>query len=111
LRASLGLGRLGRHPEAHERVLSVARREGGGVSIDTADRAAQLILEQGMTHRRGWRRAVRDHGVDRLVADLVKKARLPVVLDPGRVRGVEHRLDGRVGRRPELIDERRVEGL
>src|SRR5712692_279766 len=62
-----------------------------------------------MSHWRGPLCAVGHHGVDHLVADVFEETRLPVVLEPRWIKGVEQLLGCGVGDGADLVHQRWAE--
>src|ERR1700739_242290 len=67
------------------------------------------MFDQPMAHRRGPLGAVSHHDLDRLIADRFKKARLPVVLQPKRIKCIDQLFSSRVRDRTDLINQQRTE--
>src|SRR5713226_1747949 len=62
-----------------------------------------------MAHWRGPLCAVSHHDVDHIVADVFEETRLPVVLEPRWIKGVEQLLGRRVGDGADLVHQRWAE--
>ena len=83
--------------------------ERGGVRVQPAHLTTQLLDHQ-MTLRRRPLGGLRHHRIDGVVVQCRQEARLPVMEEPGWVGLVQHALEGRVGHRPDPVDQGTAEG-